>query len=51
MWILLNIYAIVIRVAINNCFVCESLLLNNSVTADKLGAANGLAGCVINTFQ
>ena len=51
MWILLNILSIIIRVAINNCFVCESLFLNNSVTADKLGVVNGLAACVINTFQ
>ena len=47
LWSLLILLFLTIRVSAVTCVTSSSLLINNSVTADKLGTMNGLGVVVI----
>ena len=51
LWIVLIAVLVMIRINFTNCFVCQGLFINNSVTPDKLGAINGLAVTVTSVFR
>ena len=43
LWAGLLILMLCIRVTMTTCFAAQGLLINNSVTHEKLGSVNGLA--------
>ncbi|XP_065902775.1 uncharacterized protein [Dysidea avara] len=51
LWIILILALLTIRSTLSNCFICQALFINNSVTPDKLGAVNGLAITVTSLFR
>ena len=51
MWALLIIMLVLLRLAYDVSFASSYIFLNNSVTPDKLGSINGLAGSLTAFFR
>ena len=51
MWVLLIIMLVLLRLAYDVSFASSYIFLNNSVTPDKLGSINGLAGSLTAFFR